>query len=172
MLLPTTAAWRFVAAECVYRGVSEPSVSVVVPVRSVLATNCTKPRDINHTEAFFNLLLCLRLLSILSPSTSDLLYLNQSKAGTARCRSPTNSARGLRSYLGKDTWKAKDRAQGLLQQLDVAEWGLAKGYISGRDPKFLSSLRKEAFKALNVKLLYSIAYHPQTGWKSQKERTN
>ena len=71
---------------------------------------------------------------------------------------------------GRDTWKAKDWARGLLQQLDIAGWGLPKVILSDRDPKFLSALWKEVFKTLDVDLLYSTAYHPQTDGSS--ERTN
>lgn len=71
---------------------------------------------------------------------------------------------------GKDTWKAKEWAKGLIQQLDVAGWGLPKIILSDRDPKFLSNLWKELFKALNVELIYSTVYHPQTDGAS--ERTN
>lgn len=69
-----------------------------------------------------------------------------------------------------DTWKAKDWAKNLLQQLDVAGWGLPKLILSDRESKFLSTLWKEIFKNLNVELLYSTAYHPQTDGTS--ERTN
>lgn len=71
---------------------------------------------------------------------------------------------------GKDTWKASDWTTGLLQQLDIAGWGLPKIILSDRDPKFLSTLWKEIFKILKVELLYSTAYHPQTDGSSK--RTN
>lgn len=41
---------------------------------------------------------------------------------------------------GKDTYKASDWAQGLLQQLDVTGWGIPRVILSDIDPKFLSSL--------------------------------
>ena len=58
----------------------------------------------------------------------------------------------------------------LLERLDVADWGIPKVIISDRDPKFLSELWNTLFKSLNVSLLYSTAYHPQTDGAS--ERTN
>ena len=72
--------------------------------------------------------------------------------------------------VGRDTWKTKDWAEGLRQQLDVAGWGLPKVILSDRDPKFLSQLWKDIFKSMNVNLIYSTAYHPQTDGSS--ERTN
>ena len=72
--------------------------------------------------------------------------------------------------VGKDTWKTRDWAKGLLQQLDVAGWGLPKVILSDRDPTFLSQLWKDIFKTMNVNLIYSTAYHPQTDGSS--ERTN
>lgn len=71
---------------------------------------------------------------------------------------------------GMDTWKAMDWVKGFVQQLDVASWGLPKVILSDRDSKFLSNLWREVLKTLNVELLYSTAYHPQTDGAS--ERTN
>lgn len=68
------------------------------------------------------------------------------------------------------TFNAKEWAIKLLKRPDKADWGLPKAIISDRDPKFLSEVWKTIFDALDVKLLYSTAYHPQTD--GQSERTN
>ena len=71
---------------------------------------------------------------------------------------------------GRGTYKAKDWALSLLNRLMTADWGLPKVIISDRDPKFLSELWKTWFSQLNVQLLTSTSYHPQTD--GQSERTN
>lgn len=65
---------------------------------------------------------------------------------------------------------AAELALALLEQLQVAEWGLPKVITSDRDKKFLSALWTALFKRLGVKLLYSTAYHKLSDWQS--ERTN
>ena len=72
------------------------------------------------------------------------------------------------SAPGKDTWGAGSWAEALL--LALADWGIPKGIISDRDPKFLSDLWKAIFESLGTELLVSTAYHPQTD--GQSERTN
>ena len=71
---------------------------------------------------------------------------------------------------GKSTWKAPEWAAALLERLELGDWGLPKALLSDRDPKFLSELWTAIFEKLDVKLLYSTAYHPQTD--GQSERTN
>ena len=71
---------------------------------------------------------------------------------------------------GKSTWKAYEWAAALVDRLELGDWGLPKALLSDRDPKFLSELWTAIFEKLNVKLLYSTAYHPQTD--GQSERTN
>lgn len=71
---------------------------------------------------------------------------------------------------GKSTWSAGEWAAALLDRLAVGDWGVPKALLSDRDPKFLSDLWKAIFEKLQVKLLYSTAYHPQTDGMS--ERTN
>lgn len=63
---------------------------------------------------------------------------------------------------GKDTHTAQDWALLLVEHLMVADWGMPKAIISDRDSKFLSELWKAVFARLNVKLLTSTSYHPQT----------
>ena len=55
-----------------------------------------------------------------------------------------------------------------MTRLQKVDWGLPKQIISDRDPKFLSMVWKTIFKQLGVKLLYSIAYHPQTDGTSER----
>lgn len=52
----------------------------------------------------------------------------------------------------------------------MIDWGLPLELIIDKDPKFLSKFWKALFTKLGVKLLYSIAYHPQTDGSSK--RTN
>ena len=54
--------------------------------------------------------------------------------------------------------------------MDLIDWGLPGELITDRDLKFLSKFWTALFAKLGVKLLYSIAYHPQTDGSS--ERTN
>ena len=71
---------------------------------------------------------------------------------------------------GKDTWTAEKWAHAFLARLDLVDWGLPGELITNRDLKFLSKFWTALFENLGVKLLYSIAYHPQTDGSS--ERTN
>ena len=71
---------------------------------------------------------------------------------------------------GRETYKAKDWAIALLDRLMIADWGLPKAIVSDHDPKFLSELWRTWFSKLNVQLLTSTSYHPQTD--GQSERTN
>ena len=71
---------------------------------------------------------------------------------------------------GKTTWKALEWAVAMLERLELGDWGLPKVILSDRDPKFLSDLWTALFEKLQVKLLYSTAYHPQSD--GQSERTN
>ena len=41
---------------------------------------------------------------------------------------------------GKDSWRTNDWAKAMLQQLDIAGWGLPKVILLDRDLKFLSTL--------------------------------
>ena len=70
----------------------------------------------------------------------------------------------------KTTWTAAQWAAALIERLELGDWGIPKALLSDRDPKFLSELWTGLFQQLNVKLLYSTAYHPQTD--GQSERTN
>lgn len=71
---------------------------------------------------------------------------------------------------GKDTWKADDWADALLERLTLLNWGLPQKILSDRDAKFLGDLWKGIFQRLQVTLLFATAYHPQTDGSS--ERTN
>lgn len=71
---------------------------------------------------------------------------------------------------GKDTWTAEDWARALRTRLALADWGWPAQIISDRDRKFVAELWRHIFESLDVKLLYSTAWHPQTD--GQSERTN
>ena len=71
---------------------------------------------------------------------------------------------------GADTWSAEQWAHVFFNRLDLIDWGLLGELITDRDPKFLSKFWTPLFKKLEVKLLYSTVYHPQTDRSS--ERTN
>lgn len=71
---------------------------------------------------------------------------------------------------GNETHRAKDWALALLNHLMLTDWGLPKVIVSDRDSKFLSEIWKTWFRQLNVQLLTSTSYHPQTN--GQSERTN
>jgi hypothetical protein len=72
--------------------------------------------------------------------------------------------------LDKIIWKAKDWAEELLSRLKIMNWKLSKAIIFDRDAKFLSKLWQIWFNKLEIKFLYSIAYHSQSN--DQSERTN
>ena len=76
----------------------------------------------------------------------------------------------VQTVLGKKTWTAAQWGMALLDQLDIADWGLSKAIIFDRDRKFLSDMWSAVFKKLGVKLLYSIAFHSQID--GQFERMN
>ena len=69
-----------------------------------------------------------------------------------------------------DTWTAEQWAHTFLNRLDQIDWGLPGELIINCNPKFLSKFWTTLFTKLGVKLLYSIAYHPQT--EGFSERTN
>ena len=69
-----------------------------------------------------------------------------------------------------DTWSAEQWAHAFLKRLDLINWGFPGKLITDRDPKFLSKFWTTLFAKLEVKLLYSTAYHPQTDGASK--RTN
>ena len=69
---------------------------------------------------------------------------------------------------GKKTYSAEDWAILLLNALLQADWGLPKVIISDRDRKFLSRMWKAIFKALDVELVFSTAYYPQTDGSSER----
>lgn len=66
-----------------------------------------------------------------------------------------------------DTWSAEQWALAFLKQLDLIDWGLSGKLITNQDLKFLSKFWAELFAKLGVKLLHSMAYHPQTDGSSK-----
>ena len=71
---------------------------------------------------------------------------------------------------GKDTWSAADWVYALLAHLDLIDWRLLGELITDKDPKFLSEFWTALFTKLEVKLLYSTAYHLQID--GSNKRTN
>lgn len=71
---------------------------------------------------------------------------------------------------GKDTYSASDWAKLVLHWLLTADWGIPRGIISDRDPKFLSDFWRAIFKEMKTRLLTTTAYHAQGN--GQSERTN
>ena len=69
---------------------------------------------------------------------------------------------------GKDAFIAEDWAHAFLTRLDLVDWSLPRELITDRDPKFLSKFWTSLFEKLDVKLLYSTAYHAQTNGSSEK----
>lgn len=67
-----------------------------------------------------------------------------------------------------DTWLAEKRTHAFLKRLDLINWGLPEELISDHDPKFLNKFWTALFTKLGVKLLYSIAYHPQINGSSER----
>ncbi len=68
---------------------------------------------------------------------------------------------------GRKTMTAEDWAIGLMDRLALLNWGLPRAIISDRDAKFTAALWKGIFKQLNISLLYSTTYHPQTDGSSE-----
>ena len=72
--------------------------------------------------------------------------------------------------LKKFIWTITQWIKTLLNRFDVVDWNISKIIISNKDRKFISELWIELFRQLNVKLLYSTAYHSQID--DQSERIN
>ena len=71
---------------------------------------------------------------------------------------------------GKIAWGGKIWAEMLLDRLCLMLWGLPRAILGDRDRRWVGQLWEGIFEALDVHLLYSTAYHPQTD--GQSERTN
>lgn len=70
---------------------------------------------------------------------------------------------------GSTRYSAEQWAQVFLRSLLLYDWGIPKVIISDRDSKFLSDFWKALFAALDTKLAYSTAYHPQTDGTSERQ---
>jgi len=71
---------------------------------------------------------------------------------------------------GAEDWTAVTWANTFITGLIGHDWGIPSAIISDRDSKFMGSFWKEVFTKMNVNLLTSTAWHPQTD--GQSERTN
>lgn len=58
-----------------------------------------------------------------------------------------------------DTWLAEQWAQAFFKRFNLIDWGLPEKLITNQDLKFLSKFWAKLFAKLDVKLLYSTAYH-------------
>ena len=70
----------------------------------------------------------------------------------------------------KDTFTARDWAWVLIRALQITDWDMLRQILSDCDSKFLSELWTGLFSHLEIKLLLSTAWHPQTDGVS--EQTN
>ena len=71
---------------------------------------------------------------------------------------------------GREDWSAPQWGEAVLRKLMEHDWGVPRGIISDRDPRFMSGFWQGIFEKLGTKFLTSAAYHPQTD--GQSERTN
>lgn len=67
-----------------------------------------------------------------------------------------------------NTQSVKNWVHAFLKRIDLIDRGLPGELITDCNPKFLSFFRKALFIKLEVKLLYSIAYHLQTDGVSKQ----
>lgn len=61
-----------------------------------------------------------------------------------------------------NTWSAEQWAHAFFKRLDLIDWSFRSKLITDRDLKFLSTFWMALLTKLEVKLLYSTAYHSQT----------
>ena len=83
--------------------------------------------------------------------TIDTLYINTCKFNKKKLL-----------YIGSKTFGVKEQAIVLLYIQSFTNQGILATIISDQDPKFTTELQKEVFSLLGTKLLFSIAYYPQT----------
>lgn len=68
----------------------------------------------------------------------------------------------------KNSFTAKKWACVFFIRLDLVYWSLFEELITDCNPKFISNFGTTFFNKLYVKLLYNIAYHPQTNGLNKK----
>jgi hypothetical protein len=73
---------------------------------------------------------------------------------------------------GHDTYGAEQWAIILIRMLFLCDWGIPRAFISDRDPKFVSDLWKAIWSTMNVKLLFTTAWHPQADGQSEIKNQN
>lgn len=73
---------------------------------------------------------------------------------------------------GHNTYGAKQWAIILIRILLLCDWGIPRAFISDRDPKFVSDLWKAIWSTMNVKLLFTTAWHPQADGQSEIKNQN
>ena len=69
---------------------------------------------------------------------------------------------------GHKRYKAIEWGQVLVRRLLDSDWGLPRGIISDRDPKFVSDIWTGLWKAFGTRLIMTTAYHPQGDGLSER----
>ena len=77
-------------------------------------------------------------------------------------------SKALTFIAGEIRWNGTQWARALLTRLLLLNWGLPYAVISDRDRRFIGELWQQILKLLNVELLFSTAWHPQTDGQSEK----
>lgn len=100
-----------------------------------------------------------------------IIALPRSKNGHDALNSMTDKFSKANGFVpGCTDWSAEQWAIATLCFWQTADWGIPVVLITDRDMKFLGNFWSTIFSLLQVKHLYSTAYHPQTD--GQSKRTN
>ena len=94
------------------------------------------------------------------PLTSE----GYNQALTMTCK----ASKAISLMPGSDKWDGERWGLELLRHLALIHWGLPKAILSDRDPKFVGGLFRAMFKQLNVTMIFSTAWHPQTDGSSER----
>jgi hypothetical protein len=68
---------------------------------------------------------------------------------------------------GRSNWTSVQWAAALLTRLQLGDWGMPTHVICDRDPKWTSELWLHIFTLMNVKHLYTTAWHSQGDGQSE-----